>query len=205
MIGKLVGILDSVDEGCIILNVAGVGYRVFVSNRLISVLPSVGEGVSLFIQTHVREDHIHLFGFLDKVEQTVFNILTTVPGVGVKVALGILGALSADAIKLSIVSEDAKAFTKVSGIGPKLATRITNELKSKMGAISMASDNMINEMPAIDMNNTLLNDSVSAFINLGYTKAEAGLMANRILKENPDASLGDLIRLALKELGAKNG
>ena len=131
MIAKLTGFIDLLMDGWLILDVGGVGYRVFCSNRTLSKMPSRGEAAQLYIETQVREDHIHLFGFADAAEKEWFSVLTNVQGVGAKVGLAILSALSPEELSMALATGDAKAFTRASGVGPKLAQRIVSELKGK--------------------------------------------------------------------------
>ena len=130
MIAKLRGILDMIGDGFVVLDVNGVGYRVFCSSKTIGKL-KVGQEASLQIEMQVREDHIHLFGFADLAEKKWFSLLTTVQGVGAKVGLAILSALSTDELAMAVYAADSKAFTKAGGVGPKLAVRIVTELKGK--------------------------------------------------------------------------
>ncbi|MBL8644846.1 MAG: Holliday junction branch migration protein RuvA, partial [Rhodospirillaceae bacterium] len=132
MIGKLKGRVDHIGSDSAIIDVGGVGYEVFCSARTLSALPAVGGAIELTIETHVREDHIHLYAFTSPRERDVFRTLMTVQGVGAKVALGIMGGLSADQIGQAIAAQDQAAFKKVSGVGPKLAARIVQELKGKL-------------------------------------------------------------------------
>ena len=138
MIAKLTGILDRRDDGAVVIDVGGVGYLVFVSARTADRLGPVGGAVNLQIETHVREDHIHLFGFADQEEQACFRLLQTVQGVGAKAALSILSALSADSVLTAIAAQDKSLLTRADGVGPKLAQRIVNELKDKTAALVMA-------------------------------------------------------------------
>lgn len=204
MIAKLTGLVDSVHEGFIILDVNGVGYRVFCSTKTIAKLPARGEIAALFIETQVREDHIHLFGFSDATEQQAFTLLTVVQGVGAKVALGILSALSAAELQMAVMTGDAKAFTRANGVGPKLATRIVTELKGKLG--SLGSQEQLSVSGGAVLNGTptesqALAEAVSALTNLGYSRTEAGIAAGTAFRQNPEAKTGELIRLSLKELG----
>ena len=206
MIAKLIGLLDSVYESYIILNVSGVGYRVFCSTRTIGSLPSLNQTVTLYIETQVREDSIRLFGFTTPTEQQLFNTLNVVQGVGAKVALAILSSLSVQEVQMAVMTGDAKSFTRVSGIGPKLATRIVTELKGKLGSLGTNE-----EMQAINTSftkqavNQAMSDALSALVNLGYARAEAGMIVARILKEQPDIGTSELIRLSLKEIGKMQG
>ena len=142
MIAKLTGLLDSIYDGYVILDVNGVGYRVICSARTIGKLPAKGGTISLMIETQVREDHIHLIGFADVTEQQTFGYLSTVQGVGAKVALAILSALSPNEIQMAVMTGDNKAFTRASGVGPKLGVRIVTELKGKMGSLG-ANEEMV--------------------------------------------------------------
>lgn len=203
MIAKLTGILDSLYEGFLILDVNGVGYRVFCSSRTLSMMPGKGMSCSLLIETQVREDHIHLFGFADAAEKEWFNVLNNVQGVGAKVALAILSALSPNDLSVAVATGDSKAFTRASGVGPKLATRLVTELKGKNLTTGVSLD-----MPAFtgagDVSNAV-QEAISALVNLGYGRSEAGLVVGSVYKDNEKANTSDLIRLSLKEIGKKNG
>ena len=138
MIGKLKGVVDSVDEESLILDVNGVGYLVSASARTLRALPAVGDAAELLIETHVREDAIRLYGFLTATEREWFRVLQSVQGVGAKVALGILGALSGDALGLAIAKQDKATMARAPGVGPKLAARLVLELKDKAPALGAA-------------------------------------------------------------------
>lgn len=200
MIGKLTGILDSLYDGYVILDVGGVGYRVFCSAKTVAKLPTVGHTASMWIETQVREDHIHLFGFADATEQQAFTILTTVQGVGARVGLAILSALSANEMQMAVMTGDAKAFTRASGVGPKLATRIVTELKNKMGTLG-SNETMVVLGSTDTSSGSAMEEAISALVNLGYGKSEAGMAVATIIRQNPEAKTAELIRLALKELG----
>src|SRR6266851_10212780 len=138
MIAKLSGIRDSAGPDGVVIDVGGVGYLVFCSARTLRQLPAEGEALRLVIETHVREDHIHLYGFVDEAERGIYRLLTTVQGVGAKLALAILGALSPDALVAAIAAQDRTALTQADGVGPKLATRIVVELRDKIGGLPAA-------------------------------------------------------------------
>ena len=135
MIGKLKGVVDEVGEEELILDVGGVGYLVAASARTLRALPAVGQAAALFIETHVREDAIRLYGFLTASERDWFRLLQSVQGVGAKVALGVLGTLTGDAISAAIAHQDKAAMALAPGVGPKLAARIVHELKDKAPAL----------------------------------------------------------------------
>ncbi|MBN66735.1 MAG: Holliday junction branch migration protein RuvA [Rickettsiales bacterium] len=204
MIGKLRGKVDSIDTDTAIIDVGGVGYLVYASHKTLGQLPQAGEATELIIETHVREDHIHLYGFTSAVERDWFRILTTVQGVGVRMALAILGTYSPAEIMTAIAAKDKKALTVVSGVGPKLAERIITELKSKVDTLP-TSDTVI-DMPShagqAPKASGVGEDAISALVNLGYNRTDAYLAVNNVLKQHGDASLDDAIRLGLKELAS---
>lgn len=200
MIAKLRGILDSVGDGFLILDVNGVGYRVFCSAKTQMKMPANGQSAALLIETQVREDHIHLFGFADAAEKGWFSLLTTVQGVGAKAALAILSVLSVDELSAAIASGDSKSITRAPGVGPKLAVRIVTELKSKIGAAFSAAGT---DTPAGDIaqaRGSAVNDAVSALVNLGYARMDASMaVAKSFKKRGESAKVDELIRDALKE------
>lgn len=137
MIAKLRGIVDFIGEDSLILDVNGVGYLVFASRRTLSMLPARGGDAGLMIETHVREDHIHLYGFADNAEKQWFSLLTTVQGVGAKVALALLSVLTPTDLLRAIAAQDTTALCRAPGIGPKVATRIVGELKDKAAKLNL--------------------------------------------------------------------
>src|SRR6478672_3133755 len=137
MIAKLTGLIDSTTGEGAVLDVNGVGYLVFCSPRTLARLPAKGAPASLLIETHVREDHIHLYGFADLPERDWFRLLTTVQGVGAKLALAVLGVLGPDDLAHAIAAGDKASLSRPPGVGPKLAGRIAAELKDKAGSIAI--------------------------------------------------------------------
>ncbi|NVK20436.1 MAG: Holliday junction branch migration protein RuvA [Methylocystaceae bacterium] len=203
MIAKLKGLIDSVGEDWIILDVNGVGYLVFASGKTLSKLPKAGEACALLIETHVREDHIHLYGFADAGERDWFKMLTTVQGVGAKVGLAILSALSAEEIIHAIAAQDKKALTRANGVGPKVATRILTELKDKADglALSTVSESSSSTTNAPAAFGGALAEAASALVNLGYGRSDALAAVSKANKAlGGQGELNDLIRDALKEL-----
>src|SRR4051795_7802203 len=138
MIAKLAGLLDQIMPDGAVIDVGGVGYLVFCSTRTIGQLPAPGAAARLLVETHVREDHIHLYGFIDAVERDWFRLLTTVQGVGARLALALLSALSPDQLALAILSQDKATLARADGVGPRLAARIANELRDKVGGLAKA-------------------------------------------------------------------
>ena len=198
MIAKLTGVVDSKSADTAIVDVGGVGYQVFCSARSLSRLPAAGGAVSLFIETHVREDHIHLYGFIDAAEREWFRLLTTVQGVGAKLALAILGVLSSGDLTQAILVQDKTSLTRAGGVGPKLAARIVAELKDKVGGIALGPVAAVAAEPVGPV-----ADAVSALVNLGYRRTEAfGAVAQASRRLGPNAALDVLIKAGLKELSA---
>ena len=138
MIGKLTGRLDTVSLNAVIVDVGGVGYEVTVGARTLSMLPPVGETVTLAIETHMREDAIRLYGFATEHERAWFRALQTVQGVGAKVALAVLGTLSASELANAVALQDKGQVARSPGVGPKVAARIVAELKDKMPQLAPA-------------------------------------------------------------------
>jgi Holliday junction DNA helicase RuvA len=197
MIAKLTGAIDSKSADAAIVDVGGVGYLVFCSARSLSRLPAAGGAISLFIETHVREDHIHLYGFIDAAEREWFRLLTTVQGVGAKLALAILGVQSSGDLTQAILVQDKTSLTRASGVGPKLAARIVAELKDKVGGIALGPVAAAAEVSGP------VADAVSALVNLGYRRTEAfGAVAQASKLLGPNAALDVLIKAGLKELSA---
>ena len=139
MIGKLTGRVDSSGEDWAIVDVGGVGYLIYGSRRTLGGLPGRDEAVSLLIETHVREDHIHLFAFAEVAERDWFRLLLTVQGVGTRHALAILSVLGPEELTRAIAAQDKQALSRANGVGPKLASRIASELKDKAGAIALGA------------------------------------------------------------------
>ena len=139
MIALLRGVLDFVAEDAAIIDVGGVGYLVFCSQRTLDSMPPPGKAVRVLVETHVREDHIHLYGFLQPEERSWFRLLTTVQGVGARVALSILSVLSSDQLLTAIVAQDKAPINRAHGVGPKLAARVVSELKDKVGGMALSA------------------------------------------------------------------
>ena len=201
MIGKLTGRLDAVSDNGAIIAVGGVGYSVFTSSRTMSQLGSIGEVVTVLVETHVREDHIHLYAFYSDDEKRWFQTLQTVQGVGSKAALAILSALTSEDIMNSLLSEDKTMFVRADGVGQKLATRIVSELKDKVdGFFAGKVDNI---ETATSQDNSLIADAISAMVNLGFSRFEAQKAVSKAsnYKANIE-TLDKLIAATLKELAS---
>jgi holliday junction DNA helicase RuvA len=200
MIAKLTGILDHIGPEGAVIDVGGVGYLVFASARTLDRLPPPGEAARLLIETHVREDHIHLYGFVDAAERDWFRLLTTVQGVGARLALAVLSVVAPDELTLTIVSQDKAMLVRADGVGPRLAARIVNELRDKVGALALAATNAAAPAPAA-VEPGATGDAVSALVNLGYRRAEAfGAVMAASRRLGGDAKVDALIRAGLQEL-----
>lgn len=230
MIAKLRGIVDFIGEDSLILDVNGVGYLVFASRRTLSLLPAKGGEAGLLIETHVREDHIHLYGFGDEGEKQWFALLTTVQGVGAKVALALLSVLSPTDLLRALAAQDTTALCRAPGVGKKVAARIVGELKDKAARLNLGpvaapvspttgetSTKPAKTLPAktatvadpkpdtadVVDDGAVLADAVSALVNLGYGRSDAfGAVGKAAQMAGEDKSLDTLIRLGLKELSA---
>ena len=210
MIAKLTGVLDSVAEDSAIIDVSGVGYLVFCSSRTLGALSgsdtiagnaNTGKKVSLSIETHVREDHIHLYGFAEPAERDWFKLLTTVQGVGAKVALAILSALSPQEIADAVMAEDKATLTRAQGVGARLAVRILGELRDKAAEMSVVRH--VEFGSPTQGEPEIADDAVSALVNLGYRRGEAfGAVAHAAQQLGDEASVEALVKAGLRELSA---
>jgi len=197
MIAKLKGLVDSTGEDWVIVDVGGVGYLVYASARTLSHLPPVGEAVELFIETHVREDHIHLYGFPNEAELEMFRLLTSVQGVGARVGLAILSVMDPDSLAGALAMGDVAAISQGKGVGPKLAARVINELKDKVGGLPSTG---VQGGGARAMD-PVFQDALSALVQLGYKPSQAhpALLA-AVKAAGPEADVSALVKAGLKEL-----
>jgi Holliday junction DNA helicase RuvA len=226
MIGKLQGIVDTIGDDFIILDVAGVGYEVFATVKLISQV-AVGDPLSLFTYTNVKEDSITLIGFSTFEEKRAFMLLTSVQGIGVKAALNILSSLAIDDIELALSAEDVSIFKGVSGVGPKLAQRIITELKGKsvssafiqegrggdskkgvdkkLSGSSGKSKSLKSDEKSSGTvtNKQIFDDAVSALMNFGYKRfvaSQAVSKAYNNISDKENLEIDSLIKDALKNV-----
>jgi Holliday junction DNA helicase RuvA len=204
MIGKLTGLIDSAGEDWAVIDVNGVGYQVVSPRRALERLPPGSGPVALLVETHVREDHIHLFGFIDAAERDWFRLLGTVQGVGARMALAILSVLAPQDLIQAIAAQDKAQLTRASGVGPKLAGRILAELKDKAGGLALGPAAFAVGAPANGGDlGPAAEDAVSALVNLGYGRSEAfGAVARASQALGDGAALESLVKAGLKELSA---
>lgn len=200
MIGKLTGLLDSVGEDNAVVDVGGVGYVVYCSKRTLSALPSIGQLIELQIETHVREDHIHLYGFQDCTDRDWFRMLTTVQGVGAKVALSIMTTLTGKELADAVLAKDKATVGQANGIGPKLAQRIVTELFDKLDQLQVNGKTSDLSLSG-EHYKQADEEAVSALVNLGFSRVQAVNAITRASKTlGPEISLDNLIKVGLKEL-----
>jgi Holliday junction DNA helicase RuvA len=227
MIAWLSGQIAAIGTNFAVLNVNGVGYMVYMSQRALMQIGQVGDGLTVHIETQVREDAITLFGFSDTAEKEWFQRLTTVQGVGARMALNLLSVLSPDLLLRAIMADDKAALTQADGVGPKLATRLLTELKEpakklylQVPAASIVTSGLSNvsdksKQKTTANTQTLLNDqdalvreATSALVNLGYGASEALAAVTRVTQQKQQAGLqdnlilSDLIKDGLKEISA---
>lgn len=200
MIARLRGTIESLDADGAVIDVGGVGYLVSASARTLRDL-AVGGPATMLVETIVREDAIALYGFLETAERDWFRILTTVQGVGARVALSILSTLSPDEIARAIAAQDRATLSRPPGVGPKLAARLATELKDKAAAFGVApAPAAVAGGPAAPAG-TINEDAVSALVNLGYKRVEAfGAVARVTQRLGGDAKLDAVIRAGLQDL-----
>ena len=226
MIGKISGRLDWRGPDHVLIDVRGVGYIVYISDRTMAAMPGLGEAVALYTELVVREDLLQLFGFPTMLEKEWHKLLTTVQGVGAKAAMAILGTLGPEGAGRAITLGDARAIQAAPGVGPKLAQRVILELKAKAGSVmamgvslsatANTDDVLIEPMvetaapkrtakPAAAPSRAAYTaDALSALMNLGYGQGDAAQAVATIAGENPDADTATLIRASLKLLAPKN-
>lgn len=211
MIAMLRGILEEKQSDHIVLDVGGVGYRVFISLSTYEKLPAVGESVRILTVTYVREDALHLYGFATSEERKLFVLLNNVTGIGTRMAISALSALSTSALVGAIASEDLHTLCLIPGVGRKTAQRLVIELKDRLppGLLAHAADRTGQEGGAVTTeqvasqlpSKALLREEVtSALLNLGYKRPEVERVLGTVLMGSQVTTLGDTLRAALKAL-----
>lgn len=209
MIGKLTGRIGYKGGDHVLIETAGVGYLVYVSERTLASLPAAGEHVSLFTDLLVREDLLQLFGFPTLAEKEWHRLLMSVQGIGAKASMAILGTIGPDGLAQSIALGDWSSVKAAPGVGPKIAQRVVNELKGKAPAMMALPGETLTEAVSADAvveavlptsNPTAQADALSALGNLGYAPGEAAAAVAEAARAEPDAEASALIRSALKRL-----
>ncbi len=194
MIARIRGTLDHKAPGEVIVDVGGVGYQLFTALSVFYRLPDVGEPVSLWVHTHVREDAIQLFGFFEPAEKQAFMLLTGVSGIGPRLALNILSGLAAAELLAALRDGDVARLVSIPGIGKRMADRMIVELRDKITLLPDVGP----EAPALDPG--IRGDAVSALVNLGYRRTDADKVVRRLLDEGA-ADLETVLKGALRQLG----
>ncbi len=199
MIALLTGRLDGIEVDRCIIDVNGVGYLVHASTRTLAALPTPPAIARVLVETQVREDAITLYGFAESFERDWFRLLLTVQGVGAKVALNILSALSPPELVGAIAAGDRASLTRAPGVGPKLAVRLLSELRDKAGAMPTSV-----ALPATAAPRGIEADALSALANLGYRRVEALPVVSKVMARlGEEAGVDLVIRDSLKELAVK--
>jgi Holliday junction DNA helicase RuvA len=200
VIAQLTGRIDHLAEGSCIVDVNGVGYLVHASTRTLAALPTPPAAARLLIETHVREDAIVLYGFAEAAERDWFRLLTTVQGVGAKVALSVLSSLSPRDLVSVIATGDRASLMRAPGVGAKLAVRLLTELRDKVGMMP-SSPGIVLAPPRPP---GMADDALSALVNLGYRRPEAQPVVARVIERlGEGAALDTVIRDALRELAQR--
>lgn len=193
MIARLTGTLAETSADSAVIDVAGVGYLVQLSGKTVGALGPIGGNVTILTELQVREDAWTLFGFGSSEERDAFRALTSIQGVGGRLALAILSVLSPDELARAVAQDDKAMIGRANGVGPKLAARIANELQGKLGVVSIGGAAPVARGGAA-------SDALSALANLGFKPAEASAAVNAARDElGESASLDALVRLALRK------
>ena len=218
MIASLSGTLKSISKSEIVLEVNNIGYLLNVSSKVISSLGDIGSKLSIFTDLQVKDDKIIMYGFFNQIDQTMFRLLQSVQGVGPKAALSILSALSVEELILAISSGDKAMISRAEGVGSKVAGRIATELLEKVSNLNLINiDQNINIAKSSQENLNFVNetnlgdtqvveDAISALVNLGYTRSEVFSIIMKIKKEftlkqkSKDFTVSNIIPLALNAL-----
>jgi len=199
MIAQLRGRILRKSPQDVVVDVAGVGYRVLIPVSTFYRLGDQGSETSLRIHTHVREDALQLFGFESAAEQALFERLIEVAGVGPKLAVNILSGIEAPELAAALRGSDLARLTRIPGVGKKTAERLVLELRDKMPAVSTTSE----PAHAASASGATKDDLLSALANLGYSRGEVEKGVDRALKEEPDGRFEDLLRRSLRVLSGR--
>jgi len=195
VIAQISGTLAQKVPGEIVVDVVGVGYQVFIPLNVFYRLPEIGAPVSLQIYTHVRDDALQLFGFQDLAEKQIFLLLISVSGIGPKLAVNILSGIPAEELARALKVGDQARLVAIPGVGRKLAERLIVELKDKLATLSTAGV----ESPKAEIGSHVMQDAVSALVNLGYKGPEAEKMVREVLRSG-DRSLENVLKDTLRRL-----
>lgn len=198
MLAYIKGTLEEIQDDSVIVDNHGMGYRIFTSGMDLGRMPALGEKVTLHLHMNIREDDISLYGFLNKEALRLFQLLINVSGVGPKVALAVLSALTVNDIQMAVISGDAKALTKANGVGTKGAQRIIIELKDKLSLDSLLEED-VQESTGVPLDTDVVTTTAMALTSLGYSQLEATQAIRRV--EHADGMTEEeLLKAALRKL-----
>lgn len=198
MLAYIKGTLEEIQDDSVIVDNHGMGYRIFTSGMDLGRMPALGEKVTLHLHMNIREDDISLYGFLNKEALRLFQLLISVSGVGPKVALAVLSALTVNDIQMAVISGDAKALTKANGVGTKGAQRIIIELKDKLSLDSLLEED-VQESSGVPLDTDVVTTTAMALTSLGYSQLEATQAIRRV--EHADGMTEEeLLKAALRKL-----
>jgi len=195
VIAQISGTLAQKVPGEIVVDVVGVGYQIFIPLNVFYRVPEIGAPVSLQIHTHVRDDALQLFGFQDLAEKQIFLLLISVSGIGPKLAVNILSGIPAEDLARALKVGDQARLVAIPGVGRKLAERMIVELKDKLATLSTAGV----ESPKPEIGSQVMQDAVSALVNLGYKRPEAEKTVREVLRSG-DRSLENVLKDTLRRL-----
>jgi holliday junction DNA helicase RuvA len=199
MIAQIRGQLVEKRPGAVVVETQGIGYQLFVSLSTFYDLPEANQGVRLHTYTHVREDLLQLFGFSTLLEKEIFQILIGVSGIGPKLALNILSGIAPAELIASLQAEDVARLTTIPGVGRKTAERLVFDLKEKIRKIAVRDEVPKEEKKKKDQ---VVEDVVSALVNLGYRKNQAEAVVEQVWRQRPEASLEEVLKASLRALAA---
>ncbi len=199
MIAYISGALVSAGENYIVIDNHGMGYRIFVSGKFLEHIPAYGTQIKIYTHMYIREDELTLYGFHSEEELSVFRILIGISGVGPKVAMAILTALTIQELQLAVISEDAKTISKANGVGAKGASRIILELKDKLKMEDMMDAAYEQSIVQDTQDLNAARDAILALVNLGYSNSEAALAVKKI-GDTSQMDVESILKSALKKL-----
>ena len=199
MIAYISGALVSAGENYIVIDNHGMGYRIFVSGKFLEHIPAYGTQIKIYTHMYIREDELTLYGFHSEEELSVFRILIGISGVGPKVAMAILTALTIQELQLAVISEDAKTIAKANGVGAKGASRIILELKDKLKMEDMMDAAYEQSIVQDTQDLNAARDAILALVNLGYSNSEAALAVKKI-GDTSQMDIESILKAALKKL-----
>ena len=199
MIAYISGALVSAGENYIVIDNHGMGYRIFVSGKFLEHIPAYGTQIKIYTHMYIREDELTLYGFHSEEELSVFRILIGISGVGPKVAMAILTALTIQELQLAVISEDAKTISKANGVGAKGASRIILEIKDKLKMEDMMDAAYEQSIVQDTQDLNAARDAILALVNLGYSNSEAALAVKKI-GDTSQMDIESILKAALKKL-----